>query len=182
MPKRVPTRCLGIDLALNHAAFVVVQDGQVADYRLVTTKKMIAEVDSSKAHRLVHRNHYDRLHLWGEYLYDVITDLEPDLVAIEDYAYGAGQGAHQIGELGGLLRLTLWDFMIPFKCYSPGTIKKFATGKGNAKKSDMLEASKGLFKQWTPGKDSTTEEDLVDAYYTALLGESDDSEGWIINV
>lgn len=176
-------------MALNHAAFVVVEDGKLVDYRLVTNKPTIAKVDTTKATyrkfgtKLQADYRYHRLHFWGEYLYHTIMDLEPDIVAIEDYAYAAGQGAHQMGEVGGLLRITLWDLMIPFKCYSPGTIKKLATGKGNAKKPDMVKASKGQFKQWSPGKGtSESEEDLVDAYFAAKLGHQDDEEGWIINV
>ena len=169
-------------MALNHAAFVIVENGRAVDYRLVVDQPTVVKVDPSKATLIRHKNRYDRLNFWGNYIYDVITELEPDLVAIEDYAYAAGQGAHQLGELGGLLRLTLWNYLLPFKVYAPGTIKKHATGKGNASKAQMLEASGGQFKQWSPGKKLTYQEDLVDAYFAALVGEADDDEGWIINV
>lgn len=62
----------------------------------------------------------------------------PRVVAIEGYAYGASQKAHQIGELGGMVRLLLHDHGIPLVVVQPTSIKKYATGKGNAQKDDMV--------------------------------------------
>lgn len=57
-----------------------------------------------------------------------------DLVVIEEYAFNAHQGAHQIGELGGVLRLGLYQKKIPYVVIAPTKLKKFATGTGKGKK------------------------------------------------
>lgn len=64
-----------------------------------------------------------------------------DLAVIEGYAYGRHNRAHQIGELGGIIRLACWHQRIPYVEVPPATLKKFATGKGNAGKDDMLVAA-----------------------------------------
>ena len=57
-----------------------------------------------------------------------------DLIAIEGYSYGSGHGAHQLGELGGTIRLALWDAAIPYVEIAPTQRAKYATGRGNAAK------------------------------------------------
>lgn len=61
-----------------------------------------------------------------------------DLVAIEGYAHGRHNRAHQIGELGGVIRLTLWRHRIPYLEVAPTKIKKYATGSGRAGKDEVL--------------------------------------------
>lgn len=57
---------------------------------------------------------------------------------IEGYAYSAIGRIVNLGELGGVIRLLLYDEGIPFVVVPPTVIKKFITGKGNAKKELML--------------------------------------------
>lgn len=67
-----------------------------------------------------------------------------DVVAIEGYAYGSARGAsqqHSLGELGGVVRLALFEAGIHYVDVAPATLKKFATGKGNANKELMLAES-----------------------------------------
>lgn len=62
-----------------------------------------------------------------------------DLVAIEGYSYGArGRAVVSLGELGGVVRLALWDAGIPYLEVPPTVVKKYATGKGNASKEAVL--------------------------------------------
>lgn len=60
-----------------------------------------------------------------------------DQAVIEGYAYGRHNKAHQIGELGGIIRLTLHEENVPFIEVPPAVLKKYATGKGTAPKPDM---------------------------------------------
>lgn len=57
-----------------------------------------------------------------------------ELVVLEGYSYGSGHGAHQLGELGGTIRLALWDAAIPYIDIAPTQRAKYATGRGNAAK------------------------------------------------
>jgi Holliday junction resolvasome RuvABC endonuclease subunit len=68
------------------------------------------------------------------------------LAAVEGYSMGskAGQLA-QLGELGGMVRLELWERGIPFLDVSPSSLKSFVTGKGNAPKEIMLRE---VFRKW----------------------------------
>ena len=62
-----------------------------------------------------------------------------DHVVIEDYSYGSVGRVFNIAENMGLLKYKLWEAKIPFTTIAPTSIKKFATGKGNASKVDMYE-------------------------------------------
>lgn len=61
-------------------------------------------------------------------------------VALEGYAFGAKGRVFHIGECTGLLKYQLWQSGRILSVYEPTVIKKFATGKGNAKKDQMYEA------------------------------------------
>ena len=63
-----------------------------------------------------------------------------DLVAMEDFAYARPQGATSAGGLGWLIRWTLWAQSIPYVLIPPTSVKKYATGKGNAKKAQVVSA------------------------------------------
>lgn len=64
-----------------------------------------------------------------------------NLVVIEGYAFGRIQQAHHLGELGGVIRVALADRGMPFVEIPPASLKLFATGKGNAKKDEVLAAA-----------------------------------------
>jgi crossover junction endodeoxyribonuclease RuvC len=61
-----------------------------------------------------------------------------DAVAIEGYSYGSSNKAHQIGELGGVVRLGLRRAGVPFVEIPPTCRMKYATGKGQADKDKVL--------------------------------------------
>lgn len=72
---------------------------------------------------------------------------EADVVVLEGYAYGMKRQSHtrEIAELGGVVRMTLHDLGFPFVDVPPASLKKYATGKGNAAKELVLvEAVKRL--------------------------------------
>ena len=64
-----------------------------------------------------------------------------DLVVLEDYAYSRANQAHQIGELHGVIRLALHEAEIPVALVAPTARAKYATGKGNAGKAEVLAAA-----------------------------------------
>jgi crossover junction endodeoxyribonuclease RuvC len=68
--------------------------------------------------------------------------LDVDVVALEGYSFGSHAAhAHELGELGGVVRLTLWQRRIPYVDIPPASLKRFATGKGNASKDEVLAAA-----------------------------------------
>lgn len=80
------------------------------------------------------------------YLRDVILELvaRADLVAVEGYSFGSarfGSQAHALGELGGVVRVALWEARIPYADVPPAVLKRYASGQGNATKGAMLAAA-----------------------------------------
>lgn len=77
------------------------------------------------------------------YLRDIVLrqTRTADLTVIEGFSFGSPQGATEAGGLGWIIRLALHEHSIPFAIVAPATLKKFATGKGNAGKDDMKLAA-----------------------------------------
>ncbi len=63
------------------------------------------------------------------------------LVVVEGFSFGSPQGATEAGGLGWAVRIALHLNSVPFAVVAPPTLKKFATGKGNAGKDDMKLAA-----------------------------------------
>lgn len=62
-----------------------------------------------------------------------------DVVVREGYAFGAkGNALFDIGELGGVIRLTMYCRKRPLVEIPPAVVKKLATGNGNAPKESVL--------------------------------------------
>jgi Holliday junction resolvasome RuvABC endonuclease subunit len=65
-----------------------------------------------------------------------------DLVAIEGYSFGSqGRSVFNIAELGGCVRFLLHRLEVPFVEVPPSTLKKWATGRGNCGKDEMIAAA-----------------------------------------
>lgn len=65
-----------------------------------------------------------------------------ELIAVEGYSFGSRNSqAHKLGELGGIVRQRLWQRGWPYADVPPTVLKKYATGKGNANKSEVLAAA-----------------------------------------
>jgi Holliday junction resolvasome RuvABC endonuclease subunit len=86
-----------------------------------------------------------------------------DLAVVEDLPTHA-QGAGKTGMAQGVVRLTLVETLTPYVLVTAATLKKFATGKGNATKPDMRMA---LYKR--AGID-LKDDNQVDAWWLRALG------------
>jgi hypothetical protein len=76
-----------------------------------------------------------KLALWA---FKIVKDC--NVINLEGYAMqGKGQVFH-IGEATGLVKHLIWVAGLKHNEISPKTVKKFATGNGNADKHDMAEA------------------------------------------
>ena len=70
-----------------------------------------------------------------------LAQAENPIVIIEGYAFASRNSqAHAIGELGGVVRWHLWKAGISWVDVPPTCRAKFATGKGNASKGEVLSA------------------------------------------
>lgn len=111
--------------------------------------------------------------------YETIADWAVDKVAgcsevaLEGYAFGAsGRAIFQIAENCGLLKYKLYQVGKPLEIIPPTSVKKHATGKGNASKTDMLESFRkdtniDLQMLITPDKKTVGNPitDIADSYY-----------------
>lgn len=85
-----------------------------------------------------HSRGVERLDGATRHLERLVATHEPALVVLEGYSYASAQKAHQIGEMGGVLRLHLHRLGMPFIEVPPSSLKKWATGRGNAGKEEVL--------------------------------------------
>lgn len=98
-------------------------------------------------------------------------------VHIEDYSYSSGSSStHILAEGAGLLKWRLWKACIDCKPLPIGTIKKAATGKGNATKEQMcnafLKEVGDLPELWSCRMGKSPLCDVADSYFISKLGFS----------
>lgn len=118
----------------------------------------------------------ERLDWISSWLAEHIKPLNSPEIYIEDYSYTShSSSTHILAEGCGILKNRLWKLGFnPVKPLPVGTIKKFATGKGNAPKEAMFRAFQNEASYLSnalpcrPGDSPLA--DLIDAYYVAKLG------------
>lgn len=89
------------------------------------------------------------------------------LVVIEGYSYGSPAGsthAFALGELGGVIRYRLHRANLTYVDVPPSTLKKYATGKGNASKAEVISAAVKRSGQ------SFASDDAADAWWLYAIG------------
>lgn len=97
----------------------------------------------------------------------IVSDCQPEMICIENYAMGirAGQ-SFSIGELGGVIKVGLYQQGHAFTLVTPTRLKKYITGKGVAEK-DMILLS--VYKNFGyEAKDNN----VADAYGLAHIARS----------
>jgi crossover junction endodeoxyribonuclease RuvC len=90
--------------------------------------------------------------------------IDADLVVVEGYSFGSPGRAHATGELGGVVRLMMYENKVRYAEVPPATLKKFTTGKGNANKDEMIAAA--IRKFGFQGSNNNE----ADAYMLRLMG------------
>lgn len=94
----------------------------------------------------------------------IIDNYCPRYINIEGLSFSSnGQSTLDLAGLHFVIRTTLRKNNIPFNVTSPGSLKKFITGKGNAKKNLML---KEVYKKW--GVD-LSDDNICDAFCLAKM-------------
>lgn len=90
---------------------------------------------------------------------------DADLVVVEGPSYGSkGSAFHQLAGLWWLITQELWDESIPYAQIPPPTLKKFATGAGNANKDAVLLATARRFPSFSGDNNA------ADALWLAAAG------------
>ena len=88
---------------------------------------------------------------------------KPQFAVLEDLPTHA-MSAGLTGRAQGIIRMTLAQYKIPYTAIPPATLKKFATGKGNAKKPVMRQA-------WLDfSGDDVADDNQVDAAWLRQVG------------
>jgi Holliday junction resolvasome RuvABC endonuclease subunit len=84
----------------------------------------------------------NRLRYWRDVFVQLFRGVGPNVVVLEGYSFGSHDTyARAIAELGGVVRLILADGRVPYAEVSPASLKKYAAGKGNAKKEAVTMAA-----------------------------------------
>lgn len=110
---------------------------------------------------------------WTPYVTEIcalITHYDPDLIVIEGYGFGNAFTLATLVELGSIIRVGIRNHAgagsTPIVSIAPTCLKKFVTGKGNAKKDMMLLE---IFKRW--GLEAKDDNE-ADAVGLALMGQA----------
>lgn len=98
----------------------------------------------------------------------IVQEVRPSLAVIEGYSMGVGRGAGRLadlGELGGVIKLLLWENGVDVMIVPPSTLKSGVALNGRASKEDLQKALDALYGY------IVTQDDEADAVGLMLLGE-----------
>jgi len=184
-------KVIGADISLNHGALVEITDGELSNFWYWTDVASSAS-RSKRGYRMVVLNTKDRglksIHRLANierYLYGILEGAEPDYIGIEDYAIREEQGAHYLGEVGGISRMLCWKLNIPLRLHDPTSVKMFVAHDGTCQKDSVERAvldrwgvdfsrfnqpiAKPNKKVKQPKQSRRTSEDLCDAFGIAHM-------------
>ncbi len=140
---------MGLDLSLTSTGMAVLSDRHLVSYRI-------------KSDRL---RGLDRLKQVLDHIVLRVSDVSPKGVALEGYSFGSKNShAHGLGELGGLVKMSLASMGVPVVIVPPKTMQKIITGTGNgAGKGPVMVA---LYKRFGI---EITQDDQADASALAVV-------------
>jgi Holliday junction resolvasome RuvABC endonuclease subunit len=119
-------RTLGLDLSLTATGIALVGDAPLPEqpYRAAVPPRGLRGAV--------------RLSWLGRAVMDEVERMQPDLVAIEGYSFGArGNAVFQLGELGGVIRFLLFERGMLTVEVAPGEWRKQLFGRGNLPKDQV---------------------------------------------
>lgn len=145
---------LGIDQSLTSSGLVVLPtQGNRPDY--MTT---IATGKLRGTERLAH--------IRDELMFVAKKYMPIEQAALEGYSLESVNRSFDLGELGGIIRLFLYDWKIPLVVVPPTSLKKYVTGNGSA---DKAKVRMFVLSKW--GQD-IDQDDMCDAYGLAQVARS----------
>jgi Holliday junction resolvasome RuvABC endonuclease subunit len=102
-----------------------------------------------------------------DYVLRMCLENDVKCVIMEGYSYGSRTRAHALGELGGVLKVAFNEAWIPYVLVPPTSRAKFATGRGNAGKAEVISAVSFKTNRSWSGKGI---EDRIDAWVLHEMG------------
>ena len=167
----------GWDISLNHAGIVQLEEGQDPKLWFVTTKPTIAKKFNNGIHLMMKKLkdktavQIERLNEWDYIIAKFIDETKPTHVAVEGYAFGASQGAHQMGGIGEKFRQIIYNKGIKLRIYQPTSVKLATAFHGHAKKARMIKYVQDRFKTDLSEYPNDIQEDLADSFGVARLAK-----------
>ncbi|NET49682.1 MAG: crossover junction endodeoxyribonuclease RuvC [Merismopedia sp. SIO2A8] len=130
------TRILGLDPGLAILGFGIID----ADAPTSTSKEAIAVLDFGIIETPARTPLGDRLTILYDDLHSLLTQWQPDLVAIEKLFFYRMGNTIQVAQARGVLMLVLAQHHLPCVEFTPAQVKQALTGYGNADKQAVQEA------------------------------------------
>lgn len=154
---------IGMDLSLTATGLAEVQDGEVVTtYRVRSTGKKDDDL-AARGERLES--------LSTQIIEWVMEGDDPDLVVIESPAYGAKFGSpHDRSGLWWLVVKNVLGLGFPIATVAPMSRAKYGTGRGNARKPDVLEAVKVNYGPFVASPYGIPDDNVADAILLAAMG------------
>jgi crossover junction endodeoxyribonuclease RuvC len=110
----------------------------------------------------------ERLMDIAEQIQNIVMVVDAPIAIIEGYSFASRNShAHAIGELGGVVRVMLYRNGIKWIDIPPTTRAKFATGRGNASKTEVMSAVSAKTGVVFAGKGA---DDMCDAWVLEEIG------------
>ncbi len=145
-------RVMGVDTSTKTGYVILDDKGDVVNVGVLSHKP--------QSNRFARFAHYTRE------VSELVDAYGVDLVIIEGYSFAGKFNNSLQYELGACIRMRLYQEEIPFIEVPPTSLKKFVTGKGNAKKDLMLL---NVYKRW---EFDTEDDNEADAYGLAQFGRA----------
>ena len=142
---------MGIDPSLNSTGISLLRtDRKTGEIVTADTKALTHLMDIPRADKL------DRIYT---YICTTVREYRPEVICVEDYAYGARNGRETSGEVRGVISLALLHAKAPVPLLvAPTQLKHFATGSAKADKSQIRLA---VYKRW---EFEAPSDDEIDAF------------------
>jgi len=154
MPTKRKKSILGIDPGFARTGWGIIEDGskiKLIDYGCIETPKTM--------------NYYDRLIALSDNLNKVINKFKPEYAGVEQLFFCKNvKTGIQVGEARGIIILTLAQYQIPIKEFTPMQIKQAVAGFGKADKGQIQRMVKTLLNL----KSIPRPDDAADALAVAL--------------
>ncbi len=107
-----------------------------------------------------------RLSFIRETLEDYLGAKRAAVSVLEGYSFGSMNKKFELGEVGSVVKLALFDNSHEVYTAAPKQLKKFVTGRGNATKEDVMNA---IYARWDM---DIKNDNLADAYGLAQIARS----------